>query len=274
MVEGKRADLRRMGYEQNNQYKRLLAFVIFLIAALSLITATFLNPIFMKKQIRTSYNRAVVVRQVNKNYDSLADLINADSEDNSNLLSDTQTQPIADHIIDYSLGIHWFKVTSLPLANQILSDIDQGIAKGSSSGAQEVNRKLKKQGTNAPYAIIKAFNLSVITLGTNIAGLLFIVNLIIIIVTIITMVSLLNDMKSRATIRMVIHDTMAAGMWAGFWLILISGLLALVPVIFNVDNIEFGFLLEIGSSVFLEYVIAGVIIYIICAIPWQITAAK
>ena len=274
MVEGKRADLRRMGYEQNNQYKRLLAFVIFLIAALSLITATFLNPIFMKKQIRTSYNRAVVVRQVNKNYDSLADLINADSEDNSNLLSDTQTQPIADHIIDYSLGIHWFKVTSLPLANQILSDIDQGIAKGASSGAQEVNRKLKKQGTNAPYAIIKAFNLSVITLGANIAGLLFIVNLIIIIVTIITMVSLLNDMKSRATIRMVIHDTMAAGMWAGFWLILISGLLALVPVIFNVDNIEFGFLLEIGSSVFLEYVIAGVIIYIICAIPWQITAAK
>lgn len=274
MVEGKRADLRRMGYEQNNQYKRLLAFVIFLIAALSLITATFLNPIFMKKQIRTSYNRAVVVRQVNKNYDSLADLINADSEDNSNLLSDTQTQPIADHIIDYSLGIHWFKVTSLPLANQILSDIDQGIAKGSSSGAQEVNRKLKKQGTNAPYVIIKAFNLSVITLGANIAGLLFIVNLIIIIVTIITMVSLLNDMKSRATIRMVIHDTMAAGMWAGFWLILISGLLALVPVIFNVDNIEFGFLLEIGSSVFLEYVIAGVIIYIICAIPWQITAAK
>ena len=274
MVEGKRADLRRMGYEQNNQYKRLLAFVIFLIAALSLITATFLNPIFMKKQISTSYNRAVVVRQVNKNYDSLADLINADSEDNSNLLSDTQTQPIADHIIDYSLGIHWFKVTSLPLANQILSDIDQGIAKGSSSGAQEVNRKLKKQGTNAPYAIIKAFNLSVITLGANIAGLLFIVNLIIIIVTIITMVSLLNDMKSRATIRMVIHDTMAAGMWAGFWLILISGLLALVPVIFNVDNIEFGFLLEIGSSVFLEYVIAGVIIYIICAIPWQITAAK
>lgn len=274
MVEGKRADLRRMDYEQNNQYKRLLAFVIFLIAALSLITATFLNPIFMKKQIRTSYNRAVVVRQVNKNYDSLADLINADSEDNSNLLSDTQTQPIADHIIDYSLGIHWFKVTSLPLANQILSDIDQGIAKGSSSGAQEVNRKLKKQGTNAPYAIIKAFNLSVITLGANIAGLLFIVNLIIIIVTIITMVSLLNDMKSRATIRMVIHDTMAAGMWAGFWLILISGLLALVPVIFNVDNIEFGFLLEIGSSVFLEYVIAGVIIYIICAIPWQITAAK
>lgn len=274
MVEGKRADLRRMGYEQNNQYKRTLAFVIFLIAALSLITATFLNPIFMKGQIRTSYNRAVVVRQVNRNFDNVANLINARREDDSNLLADAQTQPIADHIIDYSLGIHWFKVNSLPLANQILNDIDQGIAKGSSSGAQEVNHQLKKQGTNAPYAIIKAFNLNVITLGANIAGLLFIVNLVIIIVTIITMISLLSDMKSRTSTRMVIHDTMAAGMRAGFWLILISGLLAVVPVIFNVDEIEFGFLLEIGSSVFLEYVIAGVIIYIICAIPWQITAAK
>lgn len=41
MVEGRRADLRRMGSEQNAQYKRILAFVIFLTAALSLITATF-----------------------------------------------------------------------------------------------------------------------------------------------------------------------------------------------------------------------------------------
>ncbi len=49
MVEGKRADLRRMGYEQNNQYKRLLAFVIFLIAALSLITATFFKSNLYEK---------------------------------------------------------------------------------------------------------------------------------------------------------------------------------------------------------------------------------
>src|SRR5699024_5210899 len=120
----------------------------------------------------------------------------------------------------------------------------------------------------------KAFNLSVITLGANIAGLLFIVNLIIIIVTIITMVSLLNDMKSRATIRMVIHDTMAAGMWAGCWLLLILGLLAIVPVIFNVVHIEFGCLVEIGTRVCLAYVTAWVINHIICAIPWQIRAAK
>lgn len=241
MVEGKRADLRRMEQEQNTQYKRTLAWVIFLIATLSLITATFLNPIFMKKQIRTSYNQAVTVRQVNKGFDILANLVGASSVDDSNLLANAQTQPIADHVIDYSLGFHWIKVNNSQLANQILTDIDKGIDKNSSSGAQEVDSKLKKQKSNALYAIIKAFNLNIVTLGANIAGLLLIVNIIIIIVTMISMISLLNDMKSWTTVRMLIHDTMAAGMWAGFWIILIFGLIAIVPVIFDVDNVEFGF---------------------------------
>lgn len=274
MVEGKRADLRRMGREQNSQYKRMLAFVIFLTAALSLITATFLNPIFMKKQIRTSYNKAVIVRQVNQSFNSLADIIGADSEDDSNLLADAQTQPIADHIIDYSLGLHWFKVNNTVLAKQILKDINQGIDKGSSSGAQVVNKKLKQQGANASYAVAQAFNLNVVTLGANIAALLFVVNIIIVIVTLIVLVSLLIDMHSRTSVRMLIHDGTAAGMWAGFWLILVSGLLALIPVIFNVGSIEFGIVLELGSSIFLEYVIAGAIIFVICAIPWQATSTK
>ncbi len=274
MVEGRRANLRRMWQEQAGQYKRMMAFVIFLAAALTLITATFLNPIFMKKQIRTSYNQAVIVRQVNKNFDVLADVINARDEDDANLLAQAQTQPIADHIIDYTLGIHWFKINNLSLAQQILTDINQGIDKGSSSGAQVINNKLKKQGANAPYAIVKAFNLNIVTLGANIASLLLIVNVIIVIVTIITLISLINDMKSKASTRVLIHNATAAGMWAGFWLILISGLLALVPVIFDVDNIEFGSILEIGSSVFLEYVIVGAIIYVICAIPWQATSTK
>lgn len=274
MVEGRRANLRRMGQEQAGRYKRMMAFVIFLAATLTLITATFLNPIFMKKQIRTSYNQAVIVRQVNKNFDVLADVINARNEDDANLLAQAQTQPIADHIIDYTLGIHWFKINNLSLAQQILTDINQGIDKGSSSGAQVINNKLKKQGANAPYAIVKAFNLNIVTLGANIASLLLIVNVIIVIVTIITLISLINDMKSKASTRVLIHNATAAGMWAGFWLILISGLLALVPVIFDVDNIEFGSILEIGSSVFLEYVIVGAIIYVICAIPWQATSTK
>lgn len=39
---------------------------------------------------------------------------------------------------------------------------------------KEVNSKLKKQKSNALYVIIRAFNLNIVTLGANIAGLLFI----------------------------------------------------------------------------------------------------
>jgi len=274
MVDNARTDLRRINHEQNNQYKRILAFVIFLIVTLIMITGTFLNPFFMKKQIRTSNNQAVIVRKVNNNFDDLADLIGANREGNANLLTVKQTQPIADHVIDYSLGLHWFKLDNTGLARQILHDIELNIDEGSSSDAQQVQAKLKKQRNNAPYAVISAFNLNTVTLGANIAGMLFVVNIIIIIVTIISMLSLISDMRAKTTIKALIHDCMAAGMWAGFWMILIFALLALIPVIFNVESwSSSGYLIEISSSVFLDNVIAGVIIYILCAIPWQITSA-
>lgn len=274
MVDNARTDLRRINHEQNNQYKRILAFIIFLIVTLIMITGTFLNPFFMKKQIRTSNNQAVIVRQVNGNFDNLADIIGANHEANANLLTVKQTQPIADHVIDYSLGLHWFKVNNVGLAKQILHDINLNIDEGSSSDAQQVEAKLKKQKNNAPYAVISAFNLNTVTLGANIAVMLFLVNIIIVVVTIISMLSLISDMGSRTTIKALVHDCMAAGMWAGFWMIVIFIVLALIPVVFNVESLAtFGYLIEISSSIFLDNVVAGVIIYILCAIPWQITSA-
>lgn len=274
MVDNARTDLRRINHEQNNQYKRILAFIIFLIVTLIMITGTFLNPFFMKKQIRTSNNQAVIVRQVNSNFDNLADIIGANHEANANLLTVKQTQPIADHVIDYSLGLHWFKVNNVGLAKQILHDINLNIDEGSSSDAQQVEAKLKKQKNNAPYAVISAFNLNTVTLGANIAVMLFLVNIIIVVVTIISMLSLISDMRSRTTIKALVHDCMAAGMWAGFWMIVIFIVLALIPVVFNVESLAtFGYLIEISSSIFLDNVVAGVIIYILCAIPWQITSA-
>lgn len=145
MVNGSRADLRRMDQEQNSQYKRMLAFVIFVIVTLIMITTTFLNPFFMKGQIRTSNNRAVIVRQVNGHFDRLADLIGADHEGDSNLLTVEQTEPIADHVLDYTLGVHLIKVSNLNLAKQILNDINGSIDKGASSDAQVVSKKLKRR---------------------------------------------------------------------------------------------------------------------------------
>ena len=275
MVDGSRADLRRMDQEQNSKYKRTLAFMIFLIMMLTMITVTFLNPIFMKGQIRSSNNSAVIVRQVDDHFDTLADLIGADHESDSNLLTIQQTQPIADHIIDYSLGAHMIRFSSTSLAEQILDDIDKSIDKGASSDAQVIRKKLLKEGDNALYYVNRAFNLNVIMLGANIAMLLFFVNIIIVIVTIIALVSLIREMKERSSIKALIHDITASGMWAGFWIILICGVLAIIPVFFNAEVLAgFGYLFEISSSVFLDFVIIGVIAYILCAIPWQITTAN
>jgi len=273
MANGAREGLHRINQEQNNQYKQVLSFIIFLIVSLTMITATFLNPFFMKGQIRNSSNEAVVVRQINKHFDALAETIGANKNGNANLLTTKQTQPIADHIIDYTLGTPWFKFSNMKLAKQILHDIDLNIDQGASSDAQLVQEKLKEQKNNAPFDVIDTFNLNTITLGGNIAFILLIVNVIILIMAIISLRSLISDMKLFFNSKMLTHEVTACGMWAGFWLILIAGILAIIPVIFNVEGLAvLGFVLEISSSIFLDFVIVGVVLYILSAIPWEISS--
>ena len=273
MANGAREGLHRINQEQNNQYKQVLSFIIFLIVSLTMITATFLNPFFMKGQIRNSSNEAVVVRQINKHLDALAETIGANKNGNANLLTTKQTQPIADHIIDYTLGRPWFKFSNIKLAKQILHDIDLNIDQGASSDAQLVQEKLKEQENNAPFDVIDTFNLNTITLGGNIAFILLIVNVIILIMAFISLRSLISDMKLFFNSKMLTHEVTACGMWAGFWLILIAGILAIIPVIFNVEGLAvLGFVLEISSSIFLDFVIVGVVLYILSAIPWEISS--
>ncbi|KGG53595.1 hypothetical protein [Lactobacillus sp. wkB10] len=273
MANGAREGLHRINQEQNNQYKQVLSFIIFLIVSLTMITATFLNPFFMKGQIRNSSNEAVVVRQINKHFDALAETIGANKNGNANLLTTKQTQPIADHIIDYTLGTPWFKFSNMKLAKQILHDIDLNIDQGASSDAQLVQEKLKEQKNNAPFDVIDTFNLNTITLGGNIAFILLIVNVIILIMAIISLRSLISDMELFFNSKMLTHEVTACGMWAGFWLILIAGIMAIIPVIFNVEGLAvLGFVLEISSSIFLDFVIVGVVLYILSAIPWEISS--
>lgn len=273
MANGARDGLHRINREQNENYKKVLSFIIFLIVSLTMITATFLNPFFMKGQIRSNSNEAVVVRQINKHFDALAEIIGANKNGNANLLTTKQTQPIADHIIDYTLGTPWFKFSNMKLAKQILHDIDLNVDQGVSSDAQLVQEKLKEQENNAPYDVIDAFNLNTITLGGNVAFILLIVNVIILIMAIISLRSLISDMKLFLNSKMLTHEVTASGMWAGFWLILIAGVLAVIPVIFNVESLAvLGYVLEISSSIFLDFVIIGVVLYILSAIPWEISS--
>ncbi|RMC25709.1 MULTISPECIES: hypothetical protein [unclassified Lactobacillus] len=274
MANGARTNLRKpTGQDQKINYKKIMSFIIFIIVTLVMVTITFLNPFFMKGQLRNNNNEVVVVRQVNKHFDVLAETIGANKNGNANLLTTKQTQPIADHIIDYALGFPWFKVSNRRLAEQILKDIDSNIDQGSSSDAQLVRLKLNKLGDNAPYEVADAFNLSTVTLGGNIAfGLLF-MNSILIVMAVISFRSIIKEISAIMTSKQLTHIITAAVMWAGFWLILISGMMALVPVIFNVEGLAvLGYVLEISSGIFLDFVIVGVIIYILSAIPWEISS--
>ncbi|WEV39920.1 hypothetical protein [Lactobacillus sp. ESL0681] len=274
MANRAQTELPKVSQPQNNQYKKVLPFLILLIVTLTMITVTFLNPYYMKGQIRSDNNQAVVVRQVNQHFDALAEAIGADEDGNSaNLLTNKQTQPIADHIIDYTLGLHWFKFNNLTLAKQILHDIELNIGQGASSDAQLVQAKLKKLANNAPYEVIDTFSLNTITLGANIAVMVLLINIVLLVAAIASLYSLISEMRERFSAKELWHRITAAGMWGGFWLMLTAGVLALIPVVCNVADLAvFGYLIEISSSVFLNFVIVGVIIYVLSAIPWEITS--
>lgn len=274
MANCARDDLRKATEQQKSQYKRGLSFIIYLIVVLTMTTLTFLNPFFMKGQLRTDSNQAVIVRQVNKHFDTLASEIGANQNGSANLLTTKQTQPIADHIIDYTLGTFGFKFSNLHLANQILLDIDRNIDQESSSDAQLVRQKLKKQRNNAPYEVADAFSLQTVTIGGNVAFIFLLINLVLLVMAAISIRSLVSEMKTTMSSKALTHEVTASCMWTGFWVILIAGILALVPIVINVDQVAvFGYILEISSSIFLDFVIVGVILYVFSAIVWEFTSS-
>lgn len=277
MVQGSRVKIYRVDREQTNNFKREIAFAIFVAISLILVCATFLNPAFMKGQVRTSGNCAVVTRQVNSHFDNLAAIVGDDQGSNSNLLTKKQSLPIADHVIDYSVGIHLLRFDDQNLAKEILHDINLNIDSDSSSEAQQIQKDLGKRQVQPLSAVSTAFSLDVVRLGANIAAVLLLVNIIIIILTLISMYSLASEMKNRLSVRTFVHDFGAGGMWAGFWLILIFGLFSFIPILFNVETLGLGevaYLIEIACSIALDFVVVGVAVYVIAAVCWQLTAVN
>lgn len=106
-----RSELRRIDQAQTVHDKRSFGIAIFTIVVLFFGLVTFMNPIFMKSQIAKESNGVVAERYINQKFDNFAAAIGADRSSNNstnNLLTVEQTRPIADAMIDYTLGIHLF----------------------------------------------------------------------------------------------------------------------------------------------------------------------
>lgn len=274
MVAGSRSELRRIDQAQNAHNKRSLVFIIFTVITLSFSLFTFMNPNFMKKQLAKESNAVVAERFINERFDNFAETIGADRNgDTSNILTEKQTKPIANAMVDYALGVHWFRAENASVAEQIRQVILKKIDSNASQEAKSVKSHLKKYNSRGIYSIINGFNLSSMTLIANIETLFLVVNAIVIIMCLLSLFSVVRSMNSLLSKKGLIHAFMAATMWTGALMIIIYGLLAAVPLIFNVEGLIFGigYFLEVASGIFLELVIIGVILFVISTVLWQLT---
>ncbi|MTE03083.1 hypothetical protein [Lactobacillus johnsonii] len=274
-----RSELRRIDQAQTVHDKRSFGIAIFTIVVLFFGLVTFMNPIFMKSQIAKESNGVVAERYINQKFDNFAAAIGADRSSNNstnNLLTVEQTRPIADAMIDYTLGIHLFRAENSSLASQIRKIILTKIDDNSSMEAKSVQEKLRKNKNSGLYAIITSFGLANTTLMANIEIVLLVLSILIIIFVGILVYQQIRRLQEVVSTRRLIHMFAAGGMRASICLIGIFGLLAFIPTIFEVEGfiLNIGYFLEIASGIFLELVIVGVVLFVISTITWQITSVK
>ena len=274
-----RSELRRIDQAQTVHDKRSFGIAIFTIVVLFFGLVTFMNPIFMKSQMAKESNGVVAERYINQKFDNFAAAIGADRSSNNstnNLLTVEQTRPIADAMIDYTLGIHLFRAENSSLAGQIRKIILTKIDDNSSMEAKSVQEKLRKNKNGGLYAIITSFGLANATLMANIEIVLLVLSILIIIFVGIFAYQQIKRLQEIVSTRRLIHMVAAGGMRAAICMIVIFGLLAFIPTIFDVEGfiLNIGYFLEIASGIFLELVIVGVVLFVISTITWQITSAK
>lgn len=274
-----RSELRRIDQAQTVHDKRSFGIAIFTIVVLFFGLVTFMNPIFMKSQIAKESNGVVAERYINQKFDNFAAAIGADRSSNNstnNLLTVEQTRPIADAMIDYTLGIHLFRAENSSLASQIRKIILTKIDDNSSMEAKSVQEKLRKNKNSGLYAIITSFGLANTTLMANIEIVLLVLSILIIIFVGILVYQQIRRLQEVVSTRRLIHMVAAGGMRAAICMIVIFGLLAFIPTIFEVEGfiLNIGYFLEIASGIFLELVIVGVVLFLISNITWQINSVK
>ena len=268
-----RQSLRRVDHQNTNRYKRSMSAVMLGIITLVFCTLTFMNPFYMRSYVRRGNASVTVERVLNRKFNNFAQIIGASRAGDTNMLTTKQTAPLADAINDYKLGIHWFKTDSTVLAQNISNILEEKIDDDSSTEAKAVKSALHKQSANAIYAIEAGIGLSDTIMAANFETLFMVINVLFIILGCMVVISLWDEAKQMPA-RQRVHETMAAGMWAGFWLMVIFAALAALPLLFPLSSANaLGFFFEFSSAAFLELVMVGAIIYVVCAIPWQFTSA-
>ncbi len=272
-----RSDMHRINQEENSKYRGFLGFSIFILVAVAFFMGTIMNPGFMKNQIAKDSNIEVVNNAVNARFDSFANYLGSDKDSDKNLLNSTQTLPIANELLDYTLGFHWFKTDTSELAKDIQKLLVQKIDDDSSTEAKSVQKLINKSEFTAQYAVASGFDLDTVLKFANAVTLGWIIGGAIILLAALMIISVILRLKHYFGPREIIHNFFGSSMWAGAFLIGIFGIISILPSVMNVERVfgqTAGLMLEVGSGIFLELVIVGVGLFIVSVIPFNLSTTK
>lgn len=268
---------RRMTPTANRQYRLLLTISFFVLISTGLFLATFMNPHFMNRQVQKESNVAVINRSINDRFNNFMRYLGEDEPDELNLLNNKQTVPIAIKVNEYVLGVHGFKTSSVDLANDIKNVLLDEINDDSSTETNKIKRTIKKQHRTAQYVIDSGFNLHSFLVLANIVTALWIISIVFIVVALIVLISTFKKLKLYLEVREVTHDLFSSLMWMGLLMVGFYGILAILPTFLDLEQLfgeQVGILLEISTSTFLEFLILGVVFFVIAIIPRTITQPK
>ena len=199
-----------------------------------------------------------VVEQTGEEFKKIGDLIDEMCQQMNKSLRSVR------HVNDRSISI-----------GEALADVSK-LSDNSSMEAKSVQEKLRKNKNSGLYAIITSFGLANATLMANVEIVLLVLSILIIIFVGILAYQQIKRLQEIVSTRRLIHMVAAGGMRAAICMIVIFGLLAFIPTIFDVEGfiLNIGYFLEIASGIFLELVIVGVVLFVISTITWQITSAE
>ncbi|APT18384.1 hypothetical protein FC62_GL000955 [Amylolactobacillus amylotrophicus DSM 20534] len=268
---------RRLEQSENKKYKGFLAFSFFILISVGFFMATFMNPSYMERQVKKESNAVIVNTKLNDGFNTFAESLGADRASEQNLLTEEISEPIAQALIDYTLGFHWFKTDNQGLARRIQAILVERINDNSSTETKAIKKLINQNKRTAQYAIASGFNLTEVTALANAVTLAWLIGGLIVLLGLIMIFSVIHRLRGYLGAREIIHDLSGAMMWAAAFVIVLFGIVSLIPTFINPEQLfglGFGLFLEVGSGVFLELVIVGAVFYVLSTIPWALSNTK
>lgn len=219
---------------------------------------TFLNPSFIKGQLQKDANQSMITQAANDEVVGFIKDMGEEEPDEKDILTTTQSTPIAIAIADYALGIHGYDTDHTALGVKIQKILTTTIDDNSSDEAKDVKDVIDEKPNTAKYAISSGFHLNEVTMASNVVTTMFIILGLIALFTLFSIIYLIVKYRHSERRRQLFNQFFGGLTWASFILIAAFLVLAIVPMFLDFTTILPiipAIIVNISSDVFLELII-------------------